>query len=89
MVRPENKDAGMARGSDTKHKIERAALTLFVARGVAETTTREIAFAAGIAEGTIYRHFTSKEQLATDLFIGHHIGLAHQGGVAGRGLVPA
>src|SRR5258707_1433266 len=58
----------MGKAEDTKARVERAALTLFVARGVAETTTKEIAMAASIAEGTIYRYFPSKEGLALDLF---------------------
>ena len=66
----------MGKAEDTKARVERAALTLFVARGVAETTTKEIAMAASIAEGTIYRYFPSKEQLARDLFLRHHCALA-------------
>ena len=66
----------MGKAEDTKARVERAALTLFVARGVAETTTKEIAMAASIAEGTIYRYFPSKEQLARDLFLRHHRALA-------------
>src|SRR4030088_3623889 len=66
----------MGKAEETKARVERAALTLFVARGVAETTTKEIAMAASIAEGTIYRYFPSKEGLALDLFLRHHRALA-------------
>lgn len=66
----------MGKAEETKARVERAALTLFVARGVTETTTKEIAMAASIAEGTIYRYFPSKEQLAVDMFLRHHRALA-------------
>jgi AcrR family transcriptional regulator len=61
----------MPRHSDTKHRISRAALDLFITKGVTETTTREIAQAADVAEGSIYRHFESKEALAWELFRNH------------------
>jgi AcrR family transcriptional regulator len=55
-------------GKATKAKISRAALGLFVEKGVAETTVRDIARAAGVAEGTLYRHFAGKDELAWELF---------------------
>lgn len=56
----------------TRRRLRTAALELFVEKGVAETTTRDLAKKAGIAEGTIYRHFESKDELVRDLFQGHY-----------------
>lgn len=58
----------MRDGSVTRKKIERCALTLFVKKGVAATTIKDIASKAQIAEGAMYRHFKSKEELAQYLF---------------------
>ena len=44
--------------------IERAALRLFMTQGVRGTTVRDIAQGAGVAEGTLYRHWRSKRDLA-------------------------
>jgi AcrR family transcriptional regulator len=55
----------------TKARIKTSALRLFVAKGVKETTTRALARSARIAEGTIYRHYDSKDELVRDLFDGH------------------
>ncbi len=48
--------------------IERAALQLFVKRGLRGTTVRDIAARAGVAEGTLYRHWRSKRDLARAVF---------------------
>jgi AcrR family transcriptional regulator len=56
-------------GAGSKNKIRNVALKLFVIKGIKSTTTREIARKAGIAEGTIYKHFHSKDELATELFV--------------------
>ena len=58
----------MRRGTDTKQRIERAALRLFVEQGIAETSIREIAQTAGVSQGAMYNHYPSKEDLAWSLF---------------------
>lgn len=59
----------MRDGSATRKKLNRCALDLFVAKGVTATTIKDIAHKAEIAEGTLYRHYASKEELATSLFV--------------------
>lgn len=51
-----------------KDAVSKAALALFAERGIVATTTREIAKRAGVAEGTIYRHYKNKDSLAAELF---------------------
>lgn len=52
----------------TRDRLVRAALELFTTQGYHASTTPEIAARAGVAEGTIYRHFASKEQLLNDIY---------------------
>ncbi|MEO8449682.1 MAG: helix-turn-helix domain-containing protein, partial [Gemmatimonadota bacterium] len=47
----------------TRARLIRAALDLFTSIGYERTTTLTIAARAGIAEATIYRHFTGKDAL--------------------------
>lgn len=58
----------MRDGTNTRKRLERCALTLFVKKGITATTIKDIANKAGIAEGTLYRHYQSKEELAQSLF---------------------
>ena len=46
----------------------RAALELFTGQGYHGSTTPQIARRAGVAEGTIYRHFPSKQQLLNEVY---------------------
>lgn len=48
--------------------IENMALELFAKRGVDATTTREITDCCDCAEGTLFRHYKTKEELAVTLF---------------------
>jgi len=52
----------------TRKAILRAALELFAEKGFYRTTTRAIARKAGIAEGTLFNYFESKEDLALYFF---------------------
>lgn len=60
----------------TPARIRRAALAVFVDKGVDAATTREIAAAAGLSEGALYRHFAGKEVLAGEVFTAIHARLA-------------
>ncbi len=57
---------------NAKPKIERAALEVFVDKGVDAATTKLIAAKAGVSEGAIYRHWKSKDELAVGLFMATH-----------------
>jgi AcrR family transcriptional regulator len=57
---------------DTKHRIARAALDLFVQDGFDAATTRQIAARCNLSEGAIYRHYASKDDIARELFMSIH-----------------
>src|SRR5580704_18735687 len=53
---------------ETKDRILNAALVLFREKGLERTTTREISKRAGIADGTLFNYFKTKEDLALYFF---------------------
>jgi AcrR family transcriptional regulator len=57
-----------AAASDKREAIMNAALDLFVQRGFHGTAVPEIAAAAGVGAGTIYRYFEHKEALVNALY---------------------
>jgi AcrR family transcriptional regulator len=68
----------MRDGTATRERIERTAMGLFVAQGVTETTIRDIAQGAEIAEGALYRHYRSKDELIIELFSRHYAAFARR-----------
>ena len=62
--------------TDTRDRIEQAAVRLFVEKGVAETSIRDIARAVGVSEGALYRHFEGKEELVWAAFERHYVAFA-------------
>ncbi len=52
----------------TKRRILKAALELFKEKGFDRTTTKEVSRRAGIAEGTLFNYFKTKEDLALYFF---------------------
>lgn len=52
----------------TREALMKAAAELMLEVGYADMTTGAVAKRAGVAEGTIYRHFPSKEALAEAVF---------------------
>ncbi|MCK5377629.1 MAG: TetR/AcrR family transcriptional regulator [Acidobacteria bacterium] len=52
-----------------KRTIMVEALRLFSRKGLRETTIRDIAAAAGYSNPALYKHFSSKDELALELFV--------------------
>jgi AcrR family transcriptional regulator len=53
--------------TETRQRILETATSLFKREGWHETTTRSIAVAAGIATGTLFNYFPTKEAIAAEL----------------------
>ena len=52
---------------ETQARILKAAQKLFARQGYDGTTTRDLAQAAGVAEGTLFRHFTNKKAILIEV----------------------
>tara|TARA_R110002110_G_scaffold404606_1_gene623109 strand:- start:129579 stop:130148 length:570 start_codon:yes stop_codon:yes gene_type:complete len=63
----------MRNGEATRREIERSALELFVEKGVSETSIKDISRRANIADGTMYRHYESKNSLAEKIFVSAYL----------------
>jgi len=55
--------------TNKRQKIMETAITLFAEKGYSNTPTSEIAKAAGVAEGTIFRHFSTKDNLLINVIV--------------------
>jgi AcrR family transcriptional regulator len=58
----------MPRAAGVRAKVDRAAVELFAAKGVDGVSIADIAAAAGVSQGALYRHYRSKDELASRLF---------------------
>lgn len=60
-----------ARGTTKRERILRAAIEVFARSGYFNAKVAEVAKAAGVADGTIYLYFDSKEDLLVTVFREH------------------
>jgi AcrR family transcriptional regulator len=58
------------RKTETRLEVARAAVSLFLAKGVADTSAEEIAEAAGVSSRTLWRYCPTKESCVTPLLTG-------------------
>ncbi len=57
----------VSKEEETQGRILKAAEKLFAKRGYGGTTTRDLAQAAGVAEGTLFRHFENKKAILVEV----------------------
>lgn len=55
--------------TDKQQKIVETAIKMFAEKGYANTSTSEIAKVAGVAEGTIFRHYGTKDNLLLSVIL--------------------
>ncbi|HEY9908066.1 MAG TPA: TetR/AcrR family transcriptional regulator [Thermosynechococcaceae cyanobacterium] len=53
--------------TETRARILKSALRLFAKSGYEGTTTRDLAEAAGVAEGTLFRYFSNKKAILVEV----------------------
>ena len=58
----------MTKGEQTRRKIVEAAAPIFNQRGYEGSSLNDLMVATGLKKGGIYRHFSSKEELAGEAF---------------------
>ncbi len=63
----ETQSSSPASEIDTRTRILRSALRLFANRGYDGTTTKDLANAANVAEGTLFRHFANKKAILIEV----------------------
>ncbi|GAP05656.1 MAG TPA: TetR/AcrR family transcriptional regulator [Anaerolinea thermolimosa] len=61
-----------ARGEENRERILQAAYSLFIRKGFAATSVREIARGAGLTIGGVYAHFAGKEMIWEEVFDRYH-----------------
>src|SRR5580692_1194158 len=66
--RPRRPSTRPLRTGDKRERILEAAVRVFAKKGFHATRVSEVAKAAGVADGTIYLYFKSKDQLLVSLF---------------------
>src|SRR5216684_3706423 len=66
----DRRDTGklMTKGEQTRRKIVAAAAPIFNQHGYEGSSLNDLMEATGLKKGGIYRHFTSKEELAAEAF---------------------
>lgn len=62
----------LSKGERTRQAIEEAAYSLFLEQGFSATSMRQIALGAGVALGSIYNHFDSKEEIFAAIVLDKH-----------------
>lgn len=68
----------MARPIEKRAHIERGVVEMVAAKGLRGTTIQDIADAARVSPGLLYRYWKSRDDLAAEVYRAHFLGLANR-----------